>query len=423
MKSINFQEFHHIIEYLKSKIISAQLQEVYPFERGLVLGLYLHKSFWLVIDLSPSPMLLLYETNKQPVVKSQKPRPVTLFINSNLKNRPLVEIKYQPEWGRRALFYFSHLESRHQIEVILIPNNANIIVTAEEKKISWVKPQNRDFSAVEKMTEVEEFRSHQVLKEEWEVQFSSKNAAIRDEKKLWEVKNLKNITKKQGAIEKILATLEDNKEETYYKIGEFLKYNSLESLPFEWLEYVDKSKTKDWNRETVFNKAKGYEQKRSGAIQRIEKLKEEIKNLQNTSFEENQKLTKHKISPVQSATMALRKLELSQQAIAYMGKNAPSNMELLKKSQAWDLWFHLKDFPSAHVIVRRNKNYKLSNDEIVKVIEWMVSEYSKSKVEKSNGSFDVVYTECRYVKPIKGDRLGRVQFANEQNFLWKNPRF
>lgn len=423
MKSINFQEFHHLIEYLKSKIISAQLQEVYPFERGLVLGLYLHKSFWLVIDLSPSPMLLLYETNKQPVVKSQKPKPVSLFINSNLKNRPLVEIKYQPEWGRRALFYFSHLESRYQIEVILIPNNANLIVTSEEKKISWMKPQNRDFSVIENLTEAEEFRSHQVLKEEWEAQFSSKNAAIRDEKKLWEVKNLKNIAKKQGAIEKILATLEGDKEETYYKIGEFLKYNPLDSLPFEWKEYVDKSKTKDWNRENAFNKAKGYEQKRSGAIQRIEKLKEEIKNLKNTNFEENQKLAKHKISPVKSSTMALRKLELSQQAIAYMGKNAQSNMELLKKSQAWDLWFHLRDFPSAHVIIRKNKNYKLSNDEIIKVIEWLVSEFSKSKAGKLNSSIDVVYTECRYVRPIKGDRLGRVNFTNEQNFLWKKQPF
>ncbi len=419
MKSINFQEFHHLIEYLRSKLISAQLQEVYPFERGVVLGLYLHKSFWLVIDLSPSPMLLLYETNKQPVVKSQKPKPVTLFINSNLKNRPLVEIKYQPEWGRRALFYFSHVESKHQIEVILIPNNANLIVTSEAKKISWMKTQNRDFSVTENTVETEEFRSHQVLKEEWEAQFSSKNAPIRDEKKLWEVKNFKNITKKQIAIDKILATLNDNKEEIYYKIGEFLKYNSLDSLPFEWKEYVDKSKTKDWNRETVFNKAKAFEQKRSGAIQRIEKLKEEIKNLQNTNFEENQKLVKHKISPVKSSTMALRKLELSQQAIAYMGKNAQSNMELLKKSQAWDLWFHLRDFPSAHVIIRKNKNYKLSNDEIVKVIEWLVSELSKSKIGKLNSSIDVVYTECRYVKPIKGDRLGRVNFANEQNFLWK----
>jgi predicted ribosome quality control (RQC) complex YloA/Tae2 family protein len=420
MKSINFQEFHRVVELLKAKIISAQLQEVYHFESGVVLGFYAQKTFWLVIDLSTTPMILLYENDRPPVVKSQKPKPVTLFINSHFKNRPLAEIKYQTEWGRRALFYFSELNSGFYIEVILIPNHSNIIVYSEGKKLSWAKQQDIDFSIPgDKSSDIEEFRSPAVLKEEWQSKFNSKTSVVKDEKKVWQLKAQKDIAKKQSAILKIQESIGGQKEELYYQIGEFLKYNPLSELPSEWVSFVDSKKTKDWNRENVFQKAKNFEKKKIGANLRIEKIKQEIEQLEKSSYEESLKKAKHNISAIKSQTLDLRKLELSQQAIAYMGKNAQSNMDLLKQSQSWDIWFHLKDYPSSFVIVRKNKNYKLTNDDLTKVIDWFIKESLGNKKDIAILSFDIIYTECRFVRPIKGDKIGRVNYSQEKNFRWK----
>ena len=38
-----------------------------------------------------------------------------------------------------------------------------------------------------------------------------------------------------------------------------------------------------------------------------------------------------------------------------VGKNERGNEELLKNAKKSDLWFHLKDLPSAHVLVRTDK--------------------------------------------------------------------
>lgn len=421
MKSINYQEFHRLIDYLKEKLLSAQLQEVYHFEKGLVLGFYAHKNLWLVIDLTTNPVFVLYENDKPPVTKSQKPKPVTLFINSHLKNRYLVDIKYEPHWGRRALFCFSEAELKYFFEVILIPNYSNVVVHSEDRKISWIKEQEIDFSNTETTQhEVEEFRSPQVIKEEWQERFKTKPEALRDEKKQWEIKKQKDIEKKRQAIEKINQSLNEDEEKNYYEIGEYLKYHDMSEIPAEWRRYVDFKKSKECNREHVFAKAKGFEKKRSGAQQRVALLLSEIKNLQTLDYQENLKKTKHNISPLRaSSSMSLRKLELSPQAIAYMGKDAKDNVELLRQAQSWDIWFHLKDYPSSHVILRRSKNYKLSHQDMVKVIDWFIRESFSSKKELHLLSFDVIYTECRFVRPIKGDKIGRVNYSQEKSFHWK----
>lgn len=422
MKSINYQEFHRLIEFLKSKILNAQLQEVYHFEKGLVLGFYAHKTFWLVVDLTTNPTFVLYENDKPPVSKSQKPKPVTLFINSHLKNRYLVDVKYEAAWGRRALFCFSENLLKYHFEVILIPSYPNFIVYAEDKKISWIKEQSIDFSQVEnsQQHEVDEFRSPEVIKEEWEERFKKKPEALRDEKRSWELKKQKDIEKKKQAIQKINQSINDDEEKVYYEIGEYLKYHELSELPKEWQGFVDLKKNKDWNREHIFAKAKGFDRKRQGANARVALLLSEIKALQALDYQDNLKKSKHNISPLRSSSsMSLRKLELNPQALAYMGRNAKDNVELLKQAQSWDLWFHLKDYPSSYVILRRNKNYKLSQQDLVKIIDWFIRESFGSKKELHLLSFDVIYTECRFVRPIKGDKLGRVNYSNEKSFHWK----
>ena len=100
-----------------------------------------------------------------------------------------------------------------------------------------------------------------------------------------------------------------------------------------------------------------------------------------------------------------------------MGKSAADNMKLLKQSKPHDLWLHLKDYPSAHAIVHLQKNQSLSDSDLRKVGKWLLSEgLSKSQAEMG-GKYGVVVVECRHVKPLKGDKMGRVTYHNAREIL------
>jgi predicted ribosome quality control (RQC) complex YloA/Tae2 family protein len=70
--------------------------------------------------------------------------------------------------------------------------------------------------------------------------------------------------------------------------------------------------------------------------------------------------------------------------------------------------------PSAHMIVFKDKSRALSEDEIKKASIWLLSEVSSNTNDLKGQLFEVLMTECRHVKPIKGDKVGRVNYTHEQ---------
>lgn len=76
----------------------------------------------------------------------------------------------------------------------------------------------------------------------------------------------------------------------------------------------------------------------------------------------------------------------------YVGKNQKGNEELLKKAKASDIWMHIKDIPSAHVIIQTNKQ---------NIPETILKEATKLCVDFSvdgPGDYLVDYTQRRNVK-------------------------
>ena len=76
----------------------------------------------------------------------------------------------------------------------------------------------------------------------------------------------------------------------------------------------------------------------------------------------------------------------------YVGKNEKGNEELLKKSKSNDIWIHLKNIPSSHVIIKTNKK-QLPNDVLVEAAKLCVDFSVDSK-----GDYLVDYTQRRNVK-------------------------
>ena len=97
--------------------------------------------------------------------------------------------------------------------------------------------------------------------------------------------------------------------------------------------------------------------------------------------------------------------------VCYIGKSAQENVKLLKAAKSWHIWIHLKDYPSAYGILFYGKNLKLSDQHIRAASQWFVEESFRHKKETPGTKVKVIFAECRYVKLIKGDRLGRVTYS------------
>ena len=87
-----------------------------------------------------------------------------------------------------------------------------------------------------------------------------------------------------------------------------------------------------------------------------------------------------------------------------VGKNERGNIRLLKNSGKEDFWFHLKDIPSAHVIVKTNK--QSLSEEVVEFAAKICVSFSAS----GSGKYLVDYTKRQNVKINEGAFVNYVNF-------------
>ncbi len=97
-----------------------------------------------------------------------------------------------------------------------------------------------------------------------------------------------------------------------------------------------------------------------------------------------------------------------------VGRNAKENQRLLESAKADDLWFHIKDVPSAHLIIHCGKTMP-TNAVIEKSVEILVGLYA---VRKGGGDFVVDYTKRRFVKPAQN---AQVTYAKHKSIKYKYP--
>ena len=95
------------------------------------------------------------------------------------------------------------------------------------------------------------------------------------------------------------------------------------------------------------------------------------------------------------------------------GKNAKENWNLIDESSRDDLWFHIDDYPSTHVILEYNENIKEVELEkyINECVELCIEKTPKIKsyVPKIK-SVKVIYTKVENIK--KGKSVGEVIILN-----------
>ncbi|NPA73712.1 MAG: DUF814 domain-containing protein [Epsilonproteobacteria bacterium] len=241
---------------------------------------------------------------------------------------------------------------------------------------------------------------------------------IEIQKKIDKLQKIKNSLKKpqellkksdtyQKEAELILANLHNIKS---YQKGVFLKdFEGNEvniSFPNEAKTPADAANILFSTSKKLRQKAKNIHIEEENLISKIEylkKLQEIVKNTKSIDelklyFPKKSKSKKksHDFDGVENFYYNGYKISL--------GKNEKANEYLLKKAKMNDLWLHLKDIPSTHVIIRSDK--KEVPKEVVEFAAKLCVKFSTSK----KGSFLVDYAKRRDVRIVSGAKVNYVNY-------------
>ncbi|MGG7073908.1 NFACT family protein [Campylobacter sp. 9BO] len=165
---------------------------------------------------------------------------------------------------------------------------------------------------------------------------------------------------------------------------------------------------------TYFNKAKRLAQKASGVVLERENLSEKLhfytnlkQMLQNATsvseleilYPKRSNLSKNQNNDSEN----IQNFYINEYKIS-IGKNEKGNIELLKNSRKNDVWMHMKDIASAHVIIKTNKLNP--SDEILNFAAKICVNFSVSGA----GRYEVDYTKRQNVKILHCANVNYIDF-------------
>ena len=133
--------------------------------------------------------------------------------------------------------------------------------------------------------------------------------------------------------------------------------------------------------------------------------------ISNGYLKDNKKILKSKQNSVKSITKYL--INGSE---FYVGKNNIQNNYLTHSfAKKTDYWFHVKDMPSAHVILRTDK----LEERNIRIAAHLAA--LNSKYDKSN-SVPIDYTEVKNIKKVPGMKGCFVTYTNQKT-IYIDPSF
>ena len=298
-----------------------------------------------------------------------------------------------------------------ELEVRLFPKGANVIARAHGKSVALRKPLPL------KEVDATEYNPGTVRPE-------PKKAVTTVDPRQGQLAKLKK------ACAKVEAELEAKKNELWQGAGEQIKITQTLEVSPELAPYIDREKSLAWNIQNCFQKAKAVKKKQLGTEIRLAQLRREMTELENqiaaTPAEAlvsqaqlaNPASKKPDSQLLHQASARGRTFDLGSDTFLYVGKSADDNLRLLRKAKAWHLWLHLRDHPGSHGIIARNKNQRVDDATLQRAAHHLLQTQFGAKAQRVAGDkFSVIVTECRFVRPIRGDRLGRVNYSDERTFL------
>lgn len=98
----------------------------------------------------------------------------------------------------------------------------------------------------------------------------------------------------------------------------------------------------------------------------------------------------------------------------WMGRSALENQLLLSKvARPSDIWLHVRDVPSAHVLIKNQKGAEPPFQVVVESARWLAN---VSRKNQSGETLEIIYTPAKWVRAVKGSP-GRVTLNRFQTLL------
>lgn len=416
MAALRIEQLKILVENIKLYGLGAQLQELVLTETHLFLQHYAKGSFTIGVELKPLAPRLGYFFGDIPKKKSLV-KPIILFLKAHARNHRLTDVIADEKMGRVVqLIYGTNGEC--EVELRLIPHGVNVIVKTPDKSISLFPAKDLPPSTTTADNALAESFELEAYLDQWmETVLGTSNkkqqsSPLADQQR----KKRKEIEKKQTLIGKLQDDLKAM-DKPWLTAGEYIKTHQTLDVPEDWETLIDRAIPINANMQRCFEKHKLQEKRQQQIGERIQHLVQEIEALQSESDDEKESIDR----PIKSLAGELlskakakgRKLVLTEGVEAVFGKSAKDNMALLRRAQAWDLWLHLRDLPGSHLIVRRPRQKNVDHQLLIQAALWLLKETVGKKKVIEGDRYDVIVTECRFVKPIKGDKLGRVNYQNE----------
>jgi predicted ribosome quality control (RQC) complex YloA/Tae2 family protein len=417
METLSAYELQDLAQWLQNEMQGAQLQDLWTNGQQIVLQFYKYKEIYLVIDAQGPKPYLAYLEERPPIQKSQKP--LTLFLNSHAKNLRWEQCSVDLKLGRVIDLHLKGGERSCFVQIQLIPKAFNVLAQSSGKTVAWEKPRELPPSSSPLNPggiAPRDWRQEGLRWLERKLQGGARGVSSPSAPK--SDPRVKALEKKKKALAALREQTQSEAGNRWRELGELLKIS--DETPAHLMDLYDFKKSRTWNLENAFAQAKLQERKAAGTQDRIQKLEIEISKLE-SDLEQSPQFVPV-AGPGHSAASRLmekteskgRKLALEDGIEALIGKTAKDNLAILRRAQAWDLWLHLKDYPGAHAIILRPRGKDVPQSSIQKVAEWLIKESLSHQKIQWGAKYDVVVVECRHVRPIKGDKLGRVTYHHPQ---------
>jgi len=308
-----------------------------------------------------------------------------------------------------------------------LQNSKPYLNTSPKRDINYLDINNKSILYNSYSELLESFYSDQSLKE----RIKSKTNNI-----LSYVKKL--IKKNEDKLVKLEKELDETKKADTYKLyGELLIANSyisekkdkIELLNYYTNEYItiplDKKLYIKENANLYFKKYRKSKNTKLYATKEIEDAKEEIEYFKLLESQINNaevlddvlqiqdELIREKYLILPKKTQKLQKPQILtfsiNDQIVYVGKNNLQNEIITHElSRKEDLWFHVKDAPGSHVLLKKSDNY---TEEEIRTCAMLAAYYS---TYQNSSSVAVNYTKVKYIKSIPGKRKCFVSIREEK---------
>ena len=409
MKVLNYLELEQIVEVMQ-EFVGSELQGFSQSKSQFALKHWDgEKLLTLLGDLSAAKPIVIPFLDKPPVSLKAEKKPLTLFFSANVKGARLEKVYLKPELGR-VLFLGYVLDERSiEIEIRCLPHSANLIVKAPEKQMSWFKPKQIEAREPQDLSHLS-VRSLPTLVEEWLEKGSKQSPKASKENQ-----KEKLIKKTEKLLKKLKSQLEEQTENPWDQKIEFFVNNQ---GSIDGKDLIDPMLDYAQNLQLAYEKQARWVEKRQSLKNRISEVEAELK--QYSSEDWKPVVAQKKITEKLKDATKWRTKHFEDGLVGYIGKSGSDNLKILRKARAWDYWFHIKDQPGSFGILQRNKGQKIPEGLLRDMALWVAEQSFKGKEGLQKGlAFEVLVAECRYVKPIKGDKMGRVNYSNSRTLSVK----